>query len=119
MRALIALAASCSSLPGCAYDEVGQIVAEAGWWLTTVVAARRLCSGCSVGRGGTEKLVEFRVHVEAGVRCVMRSDEEHACSLRRLERDHDPEGSSQVFHAEPAQRDRAGQPVGECRAAVE
>ena len=31
----------------------------------------------------------------------------------------DPEGASQVLHAEPAQRNRAGQPVGERRAAVE
>ena len=30
----------------------------------------------------------------------MRSDEEDACSLRGIEGDRDPEGSSQVFHAE-------------------
>jgi hypothetical protein len=48
----------------------------------------------------------------------MRSDEENACSLRRLEGNHDPERASQVLHAEPAQRNRAGQPVGERRAAI-
>ena len=50
---------------------------------------------------------------------MMRSDEENACSLRRLEGNHDPERASQVLHAEPAQRNRTGQPVGERRAAIE
>lgn len=42
----------------------------------------------------------------------MRSDEENACSLRGLEGNHDSERASRVLHAEPAQRNRAGQPLG-------
>ena len=113
-----ALTTSRSSLPACTDDEVGKVVAEAGW-LAAVVAAGRLGPARSLSGGGAEKLVELRVHVEAGVRRVMRPDEEDARSLRGLEGDHDPQGSSQVLHAEPAQQDGPGQPVSECRAAVE
>jgi hypothetical protein len=41
------LAESCSSLPGGTDDEVGQVVAEAGWRLAAVVAAGRLGPACS------------------------------------------------------------------------
>jgi hypothetical protein len=44
----------------------------------------RLGPADSFGGNGAEELVEFRVHVEAGVRCVMRRDEEDARSLRGL-----------------------------------
>ena len=105
------------SLPGGTDDEVGQVVAEGGW-LTAFVAAGRLGPPRPVKGGGAEKCVEFRVHVEAGVRCVMRPDKQDARSPRRLEGDHDPEGISQVLNAEPTQRDGAGQPVSERFAAV-
>ena len=108
--------ASCTSLPGGTDDEVGQVVAKTGW-LPAVAAAGWLGPTRSFGRGA-EKLVEFRVHVQARIRCVMRPDKEDARSPRRLEGDHDPESGSQVLHAEPIQRGRAGQPVSECRAAV-
>lgn len=109
--------ASCSSLPGGSDDEVGQLVAESSW-LAVVVAAGRLGPACSFERLSAEKLVELLVHVEPWVRCIMRPDKEDARSPRRSEGDHHPEGGSQMLHAERTQRDRAGQTVSECHAAV-
>src|SRR5450756_2530972 len=79
---------SCFSLLGGTDDEVGQVVAQSGRRLTAVVTAGRLGPACSFG-GERCRAVRRVPRIRRGrIRCVMRSDEENACPLRRLEGDH-------------------------------
>lgn len=101
-----------------ANDQIREIVAESRWRLAVFTAAWRLAPAASLRRNGAQERVELRVNIAIRVRVIMRSNEQDARPARGLECDDDPKRSTQVLDAHVADRDRAGEPVSERRAAV-